>query len=73
MTKLTIVSPIPRLKIPAKGARGRSLYPEDSHIGRAHPNKREKWLKNAKIWGNVSQGRRYATKKYSSLITEEAA
>lgn len=42
---LTIVSPIPRLKIPAKGARGRSLYPEDIQIGSAHPNKSEKWLK----------------------------
>lgn len=39
-----IVSPIPRLKIPAKGARGRSLYPEDIQIGRAHPSKSEKWL-----------------------------
>lgn len=40
--KLTIVSPIPKLKIPAKGARGRSLNPEDIHFGRAHPSKREK-------------------------------
>lgn len=45
----TIVSPIPRLKIPAKGARGRSLYPEDIHIGRVHPNKREKWPNNPKL------------------------
>jgi len=37
-----IVSPIPRLKIPAKGARGRSLNPEDIHFGSAHPSKREK-------------------------------
>lgn len=44
---LTIVSPIPRLKIPEKGARGRSLYPEDIQIGRAHPNKSEKWLNKA--------------------------
>lgn len=41
---LTIVSPIPRLKIPAKGASGRSLNPEDIQIGRAQPNKSEKWL-----------------------------
>lgn len=41
---ITIVSPIPRLKIPAKGARGRSLNPEDIHFGSAHPSKREKWL-----------------------------
>jgi hypothetical protein len=47
--ELTIVSPIPRLKIPAKGARGRSLYPEDIQIGRAHPSKSEKWLGNSKI------------------------
>lgn len=46
ISSLTIVSPIPRLKIPAKGARGRSLYPEDIQIGSAHPNKSEKWLKN---------------------------
>lgn len=44
VTKLTIVSPIPRLSIPAKGARGRSLYPEDIQIGSAHPNNSEKWL-----------------------------
>lgn len=43
---LTIVSPIPRLKIPAKGASGRSLNPEDIQIGSAQPNKSEKWLKN---------------------------
>jgi hypothetical protein len=47
--ELTIVSPIPRLKIPAKGARGRSLYPEDIQIGRAHPSKSEKWLGKSKI------------------------
>jgi len=46
---LTIVSPIPRLKIPAKGARGRSLYPEDIQIGRAHPSKSEKWLSKRKF------------------------
>lgn len=48
ISSLTIVSPIPRLKIPAKGARGRSLYPEDIQIGSAHPSKSEKWLKNKK-------------------------
>lgn len=41
---LTIVSPIPRLKIPAKGASGRSLKPEDNQIGSAHPSNSEKWL-----------------------------
>lgn len=46
---LTIVSPIPRLKIPAKGARARSLYPEDNQIGRAHPSKSEKWLGKRKF------------------------
>lgn len=52
-SKLTIVSPIPRLKIPAKGASGLSLYPEDIQIGSAHPNKSEKWLKKEK---NASKG-----------------
>lgn len=47
--KLTIVSPIPRLKIPAKGASGRSLYPEDIQIGSAHPSKSEKWLEKGNI------------------------
>ncbi|GER27345.1 periplasmic solute-binding protein, partial [Striga asiatica] len=41
----TIVSPIPRLRIPAKGASGRSLKPEDSQMGIAHPSNSEKWLK----------------------------
>lgn len=41
---LTMVSPIPRLKIPAKGASGRSLNPEHNHFGNAQPNRREKWL-----------------------------
>ena len=40
----TIESPIPRLKIPAKGARGRSLKPEDIQMGSAQPSKSEKWL-----------------------------
>lgn len=44
VSTLTIVSPIPRLKIPAKGTRGRSLYPEDIQMGSAHPNRSEKWL-----------------------------
>ena len=47
--KLTIVSPIPRLNIPAKGARGRSLYPVDIQIGSAHPSKSEKWLHKEEI------------------------
>lgn len=73
MTALTIVSPMPRLKIPAKGARGRSLYPEDNHIGRAHPNKREKWLRNAQRYGGkVSQEIGYMTKKYSSCLQKAA-
>lgn len=45
---LTIVSPIPRLKIPANGARGRSLNPDDIQIGNAQPNSSEKWLKKVK-------------------------
>lgn len=43
-TNDAIVSPIPRLKIPAKGASGRSLKPEDNQIGSAHPSNSEKWL-----------------------------
>lgn len=35
---------MPRLSIPAKGANGRSLNPEDIQIGSAHPNNSEKWL-----------------------------
>lgn len=49
LSTLTIVSPIPRLKIPAKGASGRSLNPEDIQIGSAHPNKSEKWLDKTDI------------------------
>lgn len=41
-----MVSPIPRLSIPANGARGRLLNPDDNHFGRAHPSNREKWLKS---------------------------
>lgn len=40
--KLTIVSPIPKLRIPGKGPRGRSLNPDDIHFGRAQPSRREK-------------------------------
>lgn len=39
---------MPRLKIPANGASGRSLKSDDSQIGIAHPNNNEKWLKNDK-------------------------
>lgn len=40
----TIVSPIPRLSIPANGDKALSLNPEDIQIGSAHPSKSEKWL-----------------------------
>jgi hypothetical protein len=40
-----MVSPIPKLRIPAKGASGRSFNPDDIHLGSAQPSKSEKWLK----------------------------
>lgn len=43
-TELTMVSPIPKLRIPANGASGRSFNPDDIHLGSAQPSKREKWL-----------------------------
>jgi len=39
-----MVSPIPKLRIPAKGASGRSFSPDDIHLGSAQPSKSEKWL-----------------------------
>lgn len=59
-TTPTIVSPIPRLKIPAKGASRRSLYPEDIQNGSAHPSKSEKWLWKWKQRANQSLHQRYA-------------
>jgi hypothetical protein len=46
-----MVSPIPKLRIPAKGASGRSFNPDDIHLGSAQPNKSEKWLKTPIILG----------------------
>ena len=49
--ELTMVSPIPKLRIPAKGASGRSFSPDDIHLGSAQPSKSEKWLKTPIIFG----------------------
>lgn len=46
-----MVSPIPKLRIPAKGASGRSFNPDDIHLGSAQPSKSEKWLKTPIILG----------------------
>ena len=46
-----MVSPIPKLRIPAKGASGRSFSPDDIHLGSAQPSKSEKWLKTPIILG----------------------
>jgi hypothetical protein len=46
-----MVSPIPKLTIPAKGASGRSLNPDDIHLGSTQPNNSEKWLKTPIMLG----------------------
>ena len=63
-----MVSPIPKLRIPAKGASGRSFSPDDIHLGSAQPSKSEKWLetilglsyyktwkKNDEIWNERNE------------------
>lgn len=70
-SEFTIVSPIPRLRIPANGASGLSVWPEDNQIGIAHPNNSEKWL-NRETRQELSQSMEpvwYSEYAVSAIIT----
>jgi hypothetical protein len=69
-TELTMVSPIPKLRIPAKGASGRSFNPDDIHFGSAQPSKSEKWLHTDNIrFSTTEHDKKWDTKwrKWSLL------